>query len=881
MRALALLLALFAPIASVARAQDATDEAQALVPPALLQGASPIYPPDAFAEGVQGPVALALDIDTEGAVTRVAVLEAPDVRLAWAAMGAATHLRFTPARMGEEPIAVRITYTLTFTIEETATERALEEEEAEAMAAEAPSLAPVNFRGRVVVAAERARVPGAVVWIEGTDVEVWADEDGSFEARGVPAGTYVVHVKATGFEPFEVEEELAANVVTETVYYLRRAPDEGLTTRIRGRRAQRDVTKRTLTHKELTRVPGTFGDALRVVQRLPGVARAPFGLGAIVIRGGAPDDSAILIDGHLSRLLFHLGAGPSVINSDVIESLELYPGGFGARFGRAHAGVVDVKTRDPDFEKWSGSARVDLLQTNVRLEGPVLGGAVFFAARRSYTAEVLNLGEIIPLFVDTQGTNFTLAPRYSDYQTKLAYRFGRHRLSFNLIGSDDALDFAVDAAELGPAVPERTGINVGFHRAYVMWRWQSAATHPDGQPLFRLYASPMVEATYSENRFDNSLFRLDILRGGLRAEAEVRPLPEWGLTVGTDNTSGRFLFTTDVPFVLPDERLFPKPSTSAPPRFQGSGVVFGNSLAFYGETDVTLGPLLLVAGLRTDLWTYYEQVRTTIDPRFTFRWDTFDWLTLKGNAGRYHKLPTPIELSSDFGNPDLPTEEGWQYGFGVEAWLTRSLQIDWQAFYRTLDRLPAFVRSPLAFEPSDDPLIQPIGQGRVYGTEVLLRQHLDHGFFGWIAYTLLKSERLFLDELPPRWRTAPLDQTHIVSIAMSYQLPWQIELGLALRYVTGNPQTLAIGGVLDTDEAEYLRINGPTLGSRLPAFFQIDARVDKRFVFDLWSLELFLDLQNVTNQQNFELFTWSYDYSDIQGFPGLPILPVFGLEARF
>jgi TonB family protein len=871
-------LLLASAVASQAPAEEAS---AALAPPALLQEVEPEYPEDAFADGVQGEVVLEVDIDATGSVSLARVVQAPDPRLSWSALGAATQLRFAPAQLGDEPVPVRINYSFAFTIEERQEERELAREDVEAIVAEEPAAAPVNFRGRVVVAAERRSVPGAIVWVEDSELEAISDEEGFFELRGAPDGAHGVHVEATGFEAYEVTESFAPNVVTEVVYYLRPAGGEDLTTRIRARRAQREVTKRVLTQQELVRVPGTFGDALRVVQRLPGVARAPFGLGAVVVRGGAPDDSTILIDGHLTRILFHLGAGPSVVSSDAIEQLELYPGGFGARFGRSHAGVVDVRTRDPNFETYSGAARVDLLQANFRLEGPALGGAFFFAGRRSYTAEVLNIGDLTARFVDLQGANFTLAPRYYDYQAKMAWRFGRHRLSFNLIGSDDVLDFAIDTEELPPTVPERTGINVGFHRFYPMYRFASARSHADGQPFFRFEASPMVEYTYSENRFDDSLFRLEVQRTGLRAEAELRLIEPWGITVGTDNVFGFFTFTTDVPFLLPDERLFPRPVTSDPPRLSNSGEVRGGGFSFYAQTDVTAGPLLVVAGLRTDLWTFYDEVRTVLDPRLTLRYDVTDFVTLKGNVGLYHKLPTPIELSDGFGNPNLPVEEGWQYGFGSEVWLLRSLKLDWQVFYRTLDKLPTFVRSPLAFEPSDEPWIQPVGQGRVFGTEVLLRQHLDHGLFGWIAYTLLRSERRFTDDDEPRWSTAPLDQTHILSIAASYQLPWGFELGAALRYVTGNPQTMAVGGVLDADRGRYLQVSGPPFGGRLPPFFQVDVRVDKRFVFDVWALALFIDLQNATNHTNFEFFTWSYDYRKMQGFPGLPILPVVGLEASF
>src|SRR5690606_35970324 len=97
------------------------------------------------------------------------------------------------------------------------------------------------------------------------------------------------------------------------------------------------------------------------------------------------------------------------------------------------------------------------------------------------------------------------------------------------------------------------------------------------------------------------------------------------------------------------------------------------------------------------------------------------WLTLKGNVGRYQKMPNPTDLSQDFGNPDLPMEEGWQYGLGAETWLTRSLLLDAEVFYRTLSHLPVAVRSPLEFDASGEPLVQPVGEGRVLGAELLLR----------------------------------------------------------------------------------------------------------------------------------------------------------------
>lgn len=870
--------------ASSARADE--DAPASIEPPSLLEEAAPEYPPDAAEEGVEGPVTLQIDIDEDGRVARAEIVDSPDPRLGWSALGAALNTVFSPATLGGAPIRVRVAYTITFALEEKVEEREVSEQEARELAKDEQT-APVNFRGRVQVAGERLRVPGALVYVEGTELETYADERGEFELRGVPEGERLVHVEATGFEPYTVSETFAPNVVTEVGYYLRRKPGERYTTVIRERKIQREVTKRVLTQQELTRVPGTFGDAIRVVQRLPGVSRAPFGLGAVVVRGGAPDDSAILIDGHLTRILFHLGAGPSVVNTDLVEQLEFYPGGFGARFGRATAGVIDVRTRDPNAETWSGKVTVDLLQTNFRLEGPLLGGAVFFAGRRSYVAEVLNVGDLAARFTDLGGTTFTLAPRYYDYQAKGVWKLGGgHKIALSLFGTDDVLDLAIDAKELGPGVPERIGSTTGFHRLYPTWTFTSPKVHEDGRPQLRAYLSPLIERSYTENKFDDSLFRLEVDRFSLQGEAEFRPFSFWGMRVGIDDSVGDFRSLTDVPFIIPDERFFPRPTTSDPPRYELASRVFGTALGVFAETDLSIGPLFVVGGLRADYWTYYDQVRAAIDPRLAARVEVLPGTTLKGSVGLYHKEPSPFELAEEFGNPDLPLEEGVQYSFGVEHWLTRSTYVDWELFYRSLDKLPEFVVSPTAFHPSGEPRIQPVGQGRVWGSEVMLRQHLDHGFFGWVAYTLLRSERRYFDEVEepgeqPRWRVSALDQTHILSVALSYQLPWDFEVGGALRYVTGNPQTFAAGGVLDADRGRYLRVNGPSRGSRLPPFFQLDLRIDKRFVFDTWALGLFLDVQNATNYQNYEFFTYNYDYSEKQPFPGLPFIPVFGAEASF
>src|SRR5262249_13338299 len=96
------------------------------------------------------------------------------------------------------------------------------------------------------------------------------------------------------------------------------------------------------------------------------------------------------------------------------------------------------------------------------------------------------------------------------------------------------------------------------------------------------------------------------------------------------------------------------------------------------------------------------------------------------------------------------------------------------------------------------------------------------------------------------------DQTHILTVVAGYHLPWEVDLGLRFRYVTGNPDTPLLAGIFDADKDVYTPLPGPAFSSRLPDFIQLDVRIDKRFAFKSWILAVYIDVTNVTNQSNVE-----------------------------
>jgi hypothetical protein len=145
---------------------------------------------------------------------------------------------------------------------------------------------------------------------------------------------------------------------------------------------------------------------------------------------------------------------------------------------------------------------------------------------------------------------------------------------------------------------------------------------------------------------------------------------------------------------------------------------------------------------------------------------------------------------------------------------------------------------------------------------------------------LLRSERQ--DTPDGRYRLFDQDQTHVVTAIASYDIGAGFEVGIRLRASTGFPRTPVIGSYYDARLDAYQPIFGVQNSIRIPPFFQLDARIAKHFTFGKTTdLEIYLDVQNVTNRQNPEEIVYNADYSQQAYITGLPILPVAGARLKW
>src|SRR5690606_33046605 len=116
-------------------------------------------------------------------------------------------------------------------------------------------------------------------------------------------------------------------------------------------------------------------------------------------------------------------------------------------------------------------------------------------------------------------------------------------------------------------------------------------------------------------------------------------------------------------------------------------------------------------------------------------------------------------------------------------------------------------------------------------------------------------------------------------LVASYRLPRGWQIGGRFRLVTGSPYSPVVGA-LETEGAFYPLL-GATNSARFPPFHQLDLRVDRRWIYKRVSFLAYLDVLNVYNRENVELFAYSYDFRDTMGSFGLPIFPTIGLRLDY
>jgi hypothetical protein len=627
------------------------------------------------------------------------------------------------------------------------------------------------------------------------------------------------------------------------------------------------ATRVKLRGRELTMIPGTFGEPLRVVATLPGVSRSPFGLGFFLVRGAAFQNTGFLVDGFQVPLLYHLGAGPAIISSRLVDQLDFYPGGYPVSFGRFNAGVISLRTAPPPTDRFTVELEVDLLRASGLAIVPIGDGdgSVAVAFRRSY------FDLLLPLITD----DITIA--YTDYQLRFDYKLTeRMRVSVFFFGSRDEL--AIQAAT-------GAGATVGSQASSLYYHFDQLIVtieHKLSAPLTLRWAGTIGPSGFEAGRESTGdpSFGSDVgaLRLGQRVEAIYAPSELAQTTLGVEES----IFIYEVQGSIPSFAELPGIPA---PEFVGESIPFEDRLAElamapYLEQVVRPWRFEITGGLRAEYFRYGDTRQWAWDPRGVIRFKLTEEAKLKAATGLFSQPPLPPQLARQAANPYLKPNRSWQSSFGTEIALPYAFEIDSSLFYSHMWQLTRPTPEVRVDENGETyrPFFTEDGKGRAYGFELLLRRKAEQGLFGWLSYTLSRSER-FLEGGDAV--VFAFDQTHVLNFAASYAVSgWTF--GARFTLATGRPvqDILDLNGddaVYDADEDDF---DPDSRGRRirLPTFHQLDVRIDREWRLGPVVGSVFLDIMNVYNAKNSEGFQYNYDFTERGKLPGIPFLPTIGVK---
>ena len=730
------------------------------------------------------------------------------------------------------------------------------------------ALAGQPVQGIVLDGGSALPVPGATVRFLGGPTVI-TDKYGRFHLDDVAAGTWTVEVSKPPFESIADTVVVAADVPPEPLQLL-------LIGEVASVAVVEEAVKRPVppapggtqvVREEITHVPGARGDVLTAVQSLPGMANVgsftAFSDG-IIIRGSAPSDSRVIVDGFEVPLLYHFGAVQSILPSEMIDDVLYAPGGFGVEQGRASSGIISVNSRRGSAQL-GGFAEVSFINGGLFLQGPIgTSRRATFAvsARRSL------IDAFLPAVLPQDGSlSFTVLPKYYDWQARVDWQpADRWQLALFLFGTYDGVELATTADN--PNDPALTG---DFKNDTQFTRLISSATYEDQRWRNRL----SVSGDISVFRFDTSADRYGHFTGrsaGARDEAQIRLANPLTLKVG-----GEYIYQwwdIDIKFPRPPKEGDPaNPSFTFDPPVVNQGRYYVPNAAAWTSADLQLGRLFLSVGGRYDGYLYNKN--HLLQPRSEAKLK-LGKNTLRATAGLYTRPP---QWNDENIQSELKAEKAWQFTTGIEREVREGLTAQATGFYTQRSDLIVYATNRSDPSNVDHPYVNR-GTGKTYGAELLVTWRGSR-HFAWLAYTLSRSVRR--DAPGMAERLFDFDQTHNLILVASRRFgkdqQWQV--GGRFQLTTGKPWTPVSSSVFNSDLNFYRPVFGPLNSERTDLQHQLDLRVDRTWKFQKWRLKAFLDVQNVYLHPAAYSYQYSYDYSQREAMKTLPILPSLGVRGEF
>lgn len=718
-----------------------------------------------------------------------------------------------------------------------------------------------SIQGRVTNEINGEPIEFATIIIVSSGSGTISEIDGKYIIEDVKPGFYNLEVSFLGFKskaiyeievtatkPAVVDIQLEENATSLDEVVVKASPFK--------KTQESPLSLRSIGVTEIKRNPGGNRDISTVVQTLPGVTSTPSFRNDLIIRGGAPNENRFYLDDVEVPNINHFATqgasgGPvGLINVDFIREVDFYSGAFPANRGNALSSVFSFKQKDGRSDRLGMTATVGASDFGVSLEGPLGENITFLAStRRSYLQFLFSALEL------------PFLPIYNDFQTKIKYRKGKNEVYFLGLGALDQFELNLDANDTEsqqfllnnlPVSPQWNYTNGLVYKRYA----------DRGYTTFVVSRNMLNNRSYKYKDNDESREENLILDYNSQ-EIENKLRVEQNVSIGQNKINLGFNYE----YAKFNTSTFQRISTF------GAGLIEVNydsdfNLNKYGffaqySRDFFNERLVLSGGLRFDGNDFSDEMQNPLDqfsPRISISYSLSEKLALNANAGVYYQLPTYTSMGYKEDNVFINKENGIRYiqsnhlVGGMEYNTDFSSRITVEAYYKQYKFTPFLIRDQIAlanlggdFGVIGNEAVSSTAGGESYGLEFLYQQRLYKGLYGIASYTFgySKFENSNGKLLPSSW-----DARHIANLAIGKRFTRNWEAGFNYRLQSGLPFSPFDA---DSDLVQNWNVNGRGIRNfdllnteRGDLFSALDVRVDKKFYFKKFTLNLYLDLQNIT-----------------------------------
>jgi len=717
------------------------------------------------------------------------------------------------------------------------------------------------IKGKITNKLTNEAIGFATVVIPEINKGVTSDESGFYEITGLTPGLYNVTASYLGFKdgaafeiqvtnsrPAQVDFQLEESIEELTEVIIQASPFK--------KTEESPVSLRTIGIAEIQRNPGGARDISKVIQSLPGVTTTASFRNDLIIRGGAPNENRFFLDDVEVPNINHFATqgasgGPvGLINVNFINEVDFFSGAFPANRGNALSSVFNFKQREGRSDRIGGNFMVGASDIGLTLEGPIGDKGTFLvSSRRSYLQFLF------------QAIGLPFLPTYNDFQAKIKFKLDeKNELTFIGLGAIDQFKLNLEANETEdqqfildqlPTSPQWNYTNGLVWKHYTQkgyWTFVLSRNMLDNKAI--------KYAGNDDSKPGNKIldYQSQEIENKLRIERTLRT-GDFKLTYGGGYE-----------FVKYNNNTFNKIFTAAGAQTINYSSAFNMgkySLFSQASQNFNNDKLVLSAGLRMDGNTYSSEMANPINqlsPRFSLAYSLTKKISLNFNTGIFYQLPPftilGYQQNGEFVNKtnNIKYVGNKQVVIGLEFNTDFNSKISIESFYKFYNNYPFLLRDSVTLANlggdfgviGNEPAI-PRSKGRSYGFEFLYQQRLFKGFYGIFAYTLGWSafEDKKGDLVSSSW-----DARHIISATVGKKFKKNWEVGMNWRFQSGLPYTpfsdasslVANWSVNNRGILNYNQIN--TL--RRQAANTLDIRVDKKWFFSKWSLNLYLDIENIT-----------------------------------